>query len=74
LIIEEHYTISKAAKRLGVKASTARMILNKFKETGKFPMKERRSPKKTVKKNRRPLNEISIFHTQEENMGPSVRT
>jgi antitoxin component of RelBE/YafQ-DinJ toxin-antitoxin module len=38
--MESNFTIAKASKRLGIKASTARMILNKYKQTGEFPMKQ----------------------------------
>jgi transposase len=71
LITEEQYTIAKAAKRLGIKASTARMILNKYKQTGDFPMKQfKRASKITPRNSRTPLKEITLPFNEEENMSP----
>jgi transposase len=44
LVTQKDYIIAKAARRLGIKASTARMIINKFKQTGTYPMKKFRRP------------------------------
>ncbi len=39
-VLEDGFTISKAIKKLGLKLTTARLILQKFKETGEFPMRK----------------------------------
>ena len=44
MVIEKEQTIACAARRLGLKPSTARMILNKFKKTGTYPMKNFKKP------------------------------
>lgn len=71
LIIEDNYTIAKASKRLGIKASTARMILNKYKQTGDFPMKNfKRTARTPSKKSQLPLKEITQSINQEEKEDP----
>lgn len=39
-MIEEQLPISQAIKRLTLKLTTARLILQKYKETGAFPMRK----------------------------------
>lgn len=46
MVIDNDQTIAFAARRLGLKASTARMILNKYKQTGTYPMKKFKKPLK----------------------------
>jgi transposase len=48
MVLEEGQSIACAARRLGLKPSTARMILNKFKSTGTYPMKHFKKPMKGV--------------------------
>jgi transposase len=36
----DHVSISKAAKRIKIKLTTARLIVKKYKETGTYPMKK----------------------------------
>jgi hypothetical protein len=48
MVIENHQTIACAARRLGLKASTARMILNKYKKIGSYPMKKFKKPLKGI--------------------------
>lgn len=71
LITEENYTIAKAAKRLGVKASTARMILNKYKQTGEFPMKQfKKGSKARTRKAHHSESSLLPPIIQEENVDP----
>ncbi len=39
-MLTDNVSISKAAKRIKIKLTTARLIVKKFKETGTFPMKK----------------------------------
>ena len=48
MVLEDHQTIACAARRLTIKPSTARMILNKFKRTGTYPIKNFKKPMKGV--------------------------
>lgn len=71
LITEENYTIAKAAKRLGIKASTARMILNKYKETGEFPMKQfKKGSKASPRKGPHSQSPLPPVALEEENVDP----
>jgi transposase len=40
MVSEEGYSIAKAIKKLNIKLTTARLILQRYKETGKFPMRK----------------------------------
>jgi len=48
MVGESNSTIACAARRLGIRASTARMILNKYRKTGAFPMKKFKKPQRGV--------------------------
>lgn len=40
LVTKEGYSIAKAIKKLSLKLTTARFILQKYRESGTFPMKK----------------------------------
>ena len=49
LVVNEGFTIARAARRVTIRASTARMIINKYKETGTYPIKNFKNPVKSVR-------------------------
>lgn len=40
MVFKDGFTIARAIKKLSIKLTTARLILQKFKETGLFPMRK----------------------------------
>lgn len=40
MVNNEGYSIARAIKKLNIKLTTARLILQKYKETGTFPMRK----------------------------------
>ena len=51
MVFKESFTIARAIKKLSLKLTTARFIIQKFKESGTFPMKH-------FKKNTRMLKDL----------------
>jgi len=50
MTIDEGVSLSKVAKKLKLKLTTARLILKKYKQTGAFPMRNfRKKPNKIEK-------------------------
>lgn len=40
MVLEEGFSIANAIKKLSIKLTTARLIIQKYKETGMFPMRK----------------------------------
>lgn len=51
MVTKEGFSIARAIKKLGLKLTTARFILQKYKESGTYPMKQ-------FKKNSRMLRDL----------------
>lgn len=51
MVTKEGFSIARAIKKLGLKLTTARFILQKYKESGTYPMKQ-------FKKNTRMLRDL----------------
>jgi transposase len=51
MVFKEGFSIARAIKKLSLKLTTARFIIQKFKESGTFPMKQ-------FKKNTRMLKDL----------------
>lgn len=51
MVTKEGFSIARAIKKLGLKLTTARFILQKYKESGTYPMKQ-------FKKNSRMLRDM----------------
>lgn len=62
MVVEDNQTIASAARRLGLKPSTARMILNKYKDTGTYPMKHFKKP---IKKPSQKASSIKVEANEE---------
>lgn len=61
MVFKEGFSIARAIKKLSLKLTTARFIIQKFKESGNFPMKQ-------FKKNARMLKDLPEDEATPPNM------
>jgi transposase len=49
MVLNQNYSIAKAGRKLGIKPSTAKLIVKKYKETGGFALRAKPVAKKSAR-------------------------